>query len=202
MNGPAPIPATRARAAARGFTTIELMIVVVIIGILTALAMPAMRDTVQRSRVTAYANDVVANALRARSEAIKRNSIVTMCPSADGTACDGSDWSAGYLLVCASADGTTCDPTNAGSETLVLHTQAGIRAGWRLTESGGNTEIAFQPSGGGATTAVLVVCQFEPDAGRQERTITIGPTGRPTVARSTNGVCPGGAVVEETTPAV
>lgn len=182
---------TPAPRTARGFTAVELMVVLAIIGILTAVALPSFRDAVQRTRVTAYANDLVAAALRARGEAIKRNVVITMCPSTTGTACGGSNWAAGYVLRCASADGTTCDPLGAATETMVLHAQPALPAGWRIHEANSVVSVAFQPSGTGATAATMTVCQHTP-VGRQERVITIGPTGRATVTRTTNGSCPGG----------
>lgn len=189
MSTARPIDIRRAPPAA-GFSIVELLVVVAIVGILTAFAVPMFGDVVQRTRVTAMANDLVASALRARSEAIKRNAVVSLCPTSAGSACEGTNWSAGYLVWCRSVDALACDPTNTGTRTLVLHHQAAIRSGWRISAAGDTAAIAFQPTGTGATTSTLTICQYEPEAGRQERVVTIGPTGRATVAKTTNGVCP------------
>lgn len=73
----------------RGFTTTELMIVLAIVGILTAIAAPSMADMVRTQRLRTAAFDVVAGLQLARSEAIKRNTSVTIAPI-------GGDWKSGW----------------------------------------------------------------------------------------------------------
>jgi type IV fimbrial biogenesis protein FimT len=73
-----------ARRLARGFTTTELMIVVAIVAVLTAIAVPNMRSLIQTQRVRTASFDINAGLTLARSEAIKRNSSVTMTPGAGG----------------------------------------------------------------------------------------------------------------------
>lgn len=62
----------------RGFTIIELMIVVALIGILSAFAYPSFTYTIQNNRVKTAASDMHINLLMARSEAIKRNDDVVI----------------------------------------------------------------------------------------------------------------------------
>src|SRR5689334_5001221 len=73
-----------------GFTIVEMMIVVLIVGILTALAVPSMRDMIRNQRVKTASFDVFAGLVLARSEAIKRNISITLTPNA-------GDWSKGWV---------------------------------------------------------------------------------------------------------
>ena len=71
------------KRAQAGFTILELMVVVAIVGVLMAVAVPAMGDFIRNGRITAAANDVMAALHFTRSEAIKRRDPVTLCTSAN-----------------------------------------------------------------------------------------------------------------------
>lgn len=79
------------RRSARGFTAIELMVVVAIVAILTAIAAPYMGQMVRTQRLRTTSFDVFASLTLARSEAIKRNVSVTMTPV-------GGDWAKGWTV--------------------------------------------------------------------------------------------------------
>ena len=175
----------------RGFTLIELLITIAIAGILAAIAAPAFQSIFVTMRLSAYANDLVATSMLARSTAISQNAVVSMCPSSDGATCsDGGGWENGYLIVCQSNDGAVC--SNAPSttpSTIVLHRQAKAAAGWRVIPSEGVSSIVFQPTGSGSTTASLTICRSLPSPGTNERIVRISPTGRASVTKTTTGSC-------------
>ena len=82
----------------RGFTLLELMIVVLLLVIVTAISLPSFKQQIDQGKAAAAADDVL-NALRAaRSEAIKRGGFITLCASDDGSSCS-NDWTKGYILV-------------------------------------------------------------------------------------------------------
>src|SRR5574340_299375 len=127
------------RAGSRGFTLIELMTTITIVGILAMVAVPSFNEAMLSSKLNTLANNFVASAQLARSEAIKRNATVALCASPDGISCTG-DWKDGWIVL---AGGT------------VVHTQAPLPDGYLL--SGDVTSINFQPTGVGATAANLTL---------------------------------------------
>jgi len=84
---------------ARGFTLIELMVTLAVLAILTMIALPSFRDTIRRNRVNSASNALLADLNYARTEAIDRGQVVTMCPSSNASSCTsgGTSWGAGWM---------------------------------------------------------------------------------------------------------
>lgn len=81
----------------QGFTLLEVMVVVLLLTIVTAISLPSFQKQIEQGRAAAAADDLL-NAFRvARSEAIKRGRFVSICASDNGTSCSG-DWTKGYLV--------------------------------------------------------------------------------------------------------
>src|SRR6266849_5805421 len=88
-----------------GFSLLELMISLVIVGIAFGFALPGVRSLIQNERLSGYANNLMADLSLARNEAIKRATSVTICESANPTAappsCDGdvtTPWISGRIM--------------------------------------------------------------------------------------------------------
>jgi type IV fimbrial biogenesis protein FimT len=75
---------------ARGFTLIELLTIVAITAILSAMAAPAFKSLVAGQRARSTSTDLYAALVLARSEAIKRNTQVTLAPAVT--------WQAGWRI--------------------------------------------------------------------------------------------------------
>ncbi|ODV41451.1 N-terminal methylation site [Cupriavidus sp. UYMMa02A] len=67
-----------------GFTLIELMTTVLIAGILLSVATPYFSDFILGQRIRTAASDLASSLVYARSEAVKRNTGVTVAPATGG----------------------------------------------------------------------------------------------------------------------
>lgn len=99
----------------RGFTMIELMVVVSIVAVLAAVATPSFKDFILGQRVKSAAFDLASNLLLARSEAIKRNTDVTLAP-VDTSA----GWVGGWKATFSAASVTTTLVEQAAYPSLTL----------------------------------------------------------------------------------
>jgi len=129
-------------AVNRGFTVIELLVTLSVASILLAVAAPNFQSFVQDSQLIAQSNNFFSAMMLAKSEAIKRNSPVTICPSVDGTTCAGvTAWTSGWLVFAdANGDGTV----DVGEAIIRVGTAL---PGQSTLISGNRTRVTFAASG-------------------------------------------------------
>lgn len=189
MNHPAA-PARRApgRAApdprrVRGFTLIELAIVVAIVGTMVSMAAPSLTRLADSVRLTGASNSLLSSLRLARSEARKRGDRVLMCKSADGLVCTtAGGWEQGWILF---QDRNASGGFDEGD--TVIQVQQALPG--RLSITGNRpvaSAIAYSPIGvsrgvsGAMLSGTITLCRrsLEPVAARQ---IVISSGGRPRV---------------------
>ena len=82
-----------------GFTIIELMITIAVIGIGLAIGVPAMNQFVLDNRLVSQINTLNSSLALARSEAVKQNEHTVVCVSSDGATCTaGANWNEGWIV--------------------------------------------------------------------------------------------------------
>ena len=112
---------------AGGFTLIELGMVIAIIGILAALAVPSFSSLIASQRAKAVATDLYVSLSRARSEAITRNTNVTLKQKPGG-------WASGWQIP---------DPADV-TQTQMLDDRG---AASNVTITNPTTSVVYRPSG-------------------------------------------------------
>src|SRR4051794_15151317 len=115
----------------KGFTLVEFMVAIAIMAILLTLAVPSFNESKLSSQLRASANDLVASANLARSEAIKRRAIVTLCVSSNGSTCGAGSWQQGWIVL---------------NGANVIYHEAAVPNGFHITAAGGTTAFSFQPT--------------------------------------------------------
>jgi type IV fimbrial biogenesis protein FimT len=162
---------------ARGFTVIEMMTAIVIMAILVGLAVPSFREASLSSKLSGFANDIVASTQLARSEAIKRNVTVTMCASSGGATCDSPDgWEAGWIVL-----------ADEGGTNALIQRRPALPSEFRIFQAGVVASVLFPPTVVADNEVTLTVCRAEPE-GSQERVVTI------TAARNARVTTPTAAI--------
>ena len=79
-----------------GFTLVELMVILVLIGLSMTIAVPSFQGMISRNRIITQTNDVILAINLARSEATRTGGLVSLSPVASTS---GNEYGGGFCVV-------------------------------------------------------------------------------------------------------
>jgi type IV fimbrial biogenesis protein FimT len=139
-----------------GFTLVELMVVIALMAILLALALPSFRSLTEKFRVDGMVSALTASMSHARSEAARRGTTVTLQQRTD---CPSQDWNCGWDTVVGRDDDIeTLRRQDPDTQVSVAKNTAG---GLSFNAMGGSANVAgfhFHPAGRSDSTNDVMVC--------------------------------------------
>lgn len=125
----------------QGFTLIELMMTVALAAVLLGMGIPAYQDFVRNNRHATEVNNLISTLQVARSEAVVRNQLITVCPSTNGTGCtNNTEWESGWIVF---IDANRNGAVDSGEE--ILRTAEGPKQ--MTVREANNRAIGYLPNG-------------------------------------------------------
>lgn len=160
----------------RGFTLAELVFTLAIAAGLLGWGVPAFLDASRDAERTREVNQLVQAVHLARNEAIKRNAVVSLCPSTDGERCapGGTPWQEGWIVF---LNGDRDAPAVRDPDEELLQVYAPWASGAVFANRG---TLSFRPYGQMGVTARFTFCDRR--GPRAARAVIISQTGRPRVS--------------------
>jgi type IV fimbrial biogenesis protein FimT len=167
----------RTGAFSTGVTLLELMIALSIVAILGTLAVPSFSGLLHDSERTTAVNSFVHSLYLARSEAIKRGEVVSLCKSANGENCSNTapDWNGGWMVFI--NEDRDEPPVRDANEPVIA-----VYEGWPTGHITSNrSAYSFRAYTQAVVNGTIVFCDSRGSA--HARAVIISHTGRPRVTQ-------------------
>jgi type IV fimbrial biogenesis protein FimT len=134
-----------------GFTLVELMVTIAVLAVLVAIALPDLRTFLVNSKLSSNTNEFIGLLNYARSEAISRNQVVSVCSriAATGRCSTNGFWAEREVQVFVDQDGDG-DKDSAEEVLKIMAAQDADQTQFRFTRQNASTSaktVSFLPAG-------------------------------------------------------
>lgn len=155
------------RGRAAGYTLAEMLVVIAIMAIMSAIAIPSYKSVTTQDRMASEINDLNGDIELARSAAIKQGVPVTICAAATAadttaantTSCSGTatGWNAGWIIFTDvnGAGGVSNQTYVAGTGDTLLRIHPALQGGDTVATAPAIPALTFNRMGGTANAGTL-----------------------------------------------
>lgn len=144
----------RFRRTARGFTLIDMLIAVIILGLVLGIAIPGVTHAVARVRSVSARTALTAALFDAHRIATVRGRHVVVCAGTDTGCSGGTDWSDGWIVFI-----DDDRDRQLGPKEHVVQREPELPRGVGLHGTLGRSRVVYQPNGSNAgSNATFTLC--------------------------------------------
>lgn len=187
------LPFKSKRSVQTGFTMLELLVTITILGVMVGIAAPRFAATMRNLEMTNLANEFILSVGYARSQAIAMNRCVSLCisndPHADSPVCSSSDnWNNGWIVFA----NPKCDNNPSDATAQLLQIYVGQPDGAVLIGTSNDRNLRFDSRGMTSLSAagsLKLLPAGSSSTATASRIICINSAGRAVVANTGSSVC-------------
>lgn len=175
----------------RGVTLLEAVVVMTIVGILAAIAIPSFRYVTNANRIAAEANGLLGDMQYARAEAVKEGQTVTVCVSTDQASCsaNNTNWQNGWIVF---SDVNGNQTVDKGTDT-VLRVQLPFTGTDTFVANNNVAAVTFNregfATGGGIANGAVITLHATPLTNASTRCLSVTLVGLVSVLTYDGVIC-------------
>ena len=157
------------RHISKGFTLVEMVITVSLVGVVTAIAIPSMRTAFASNDISAVSSDMVSSLQYARLEAVRKISRTTVKASGEE---DAAAWSNGFTI-------SQQVNKNGSYQDTVLKAPVALNPNIQIASATSTKSVTFDSRGYADQAHTIEICDSA-DNSIEGRRVTVAASGHVT----------------------